>query len=391
MIYMLHNTFKDLHNYLKRNNYKGYEFDDILDSKIVRLLTFNNNFLRRVAIQIGRRSLINFRKMLGVRKLESSKANGYFIKGYLRYWQVTKNKKYLDCAENLLEKLSNNYCDKYSGYSWGNSFDFASRGGFFPKGLPTIVWSSHIQKSFYIADEISSKNTYKNVVKGVARFISENLVEHQDKDGICFSYAPGRTNLVHNSNLLGAVALLRAWNHTGNSRYYDLAESSVKWSLKYMNDDGSWYYGVGEKYKWIDNFHTGYILDCLVEIQNLTGDDLVADDLVDITYSFWINNLFLNDGTPRYYHNKTSPIDIQCCSQAIESLAKYSIRDNNAIYNSFLVAIWTINNMRKKNGSFRFRRGKFWKNNLESIHWGQSTMLSALGNLLYHINRLKNK
>lgn len=391
MVDLIYTSFEYLHNYLVKNNYKGYEFDDILDSKIVRLLTLNNNYLKRVAIQIGSRSIINLRKILGVKKLESSKAMGFFIQGYLKYWQVTNNHKYLKCAENLLEKLSNNYCNKYSGYSWGNAFDFVSRGGFFPKGLPTIVWSSHIQKAFYMADKITSKKKHKDIIIGVARFISENLVEYQDKDGICFSYAPRRTNLVHNSNLLGAVALLRAWEYTSNNSFYDLAKSSIQWSLKYMNDNGSWYYGVGEKYKWIDNFHTGYVLDCLIEIQNIIGDNLIPDEIINKTYDFWIDNFFIEDGTPCYYHDKTFPIDIQCCSQAIESLAKYSIRDNNAIYNSFLVAIWIINNMRKKNGSFRFRIGKFWKNNLESIHWGQSTMLSAIGNLIYHIHRLKYK
>jgi hypothetical protein len=39
--------------------------------------------------------------------------------------------------------------------------------------------------------------------------------------------------------------------------------------------------------------------------------------------------------------------------------------------------------MQKKNGAFRYQIRRFWKNNLEAIHWGQSTMLAALGAYLY--------
>ena len=53
------NSFKSLHRYLKDNGFKGYEFDDILGSKVVKLLTIRKLFLERVAIQVGRRSIIN--------------------------------------------------------------------------------------------------------------------------------------------------------------------------------------------------------------------------------------------------------------------------------------------------------------------------------------------
>ena len=75
------------------------------------------------------------------------------------------------------------------------------------------------------------------------------------------------------------------------------------------------------------------------------------------------------------------PIDIQATAQAIESLAKYSVHDEKALDLAWKTALWAINHMQKKNGSFRYRIRKYWTNNLEAIHWGQATMLSALGHL----------
>ena len=118
---------------------------------------------------------------------------------------------------------------------------------------------------------------------------------------------------------------------------------------------------------------------------------MVKQDVIDATYHFWVENFFLEDGTPGYYHNETYPIDIQCASQAIESLAKYSERDHNAIHLALKVADWTIEHMQKGNGAFLFRKGRIFNNGLESIHWGQSTMLSALGCLLWYLKKISGK
>ena len=106
-----------------------------MGSKVVKLLTLRNLFLERVAIQVGRRSIINLRKVLGVKKLYSSKAFGFFAKGYLYYYLATQDKTYLNLVQEHLSWLESNYCKDYSGMSWGNSFDFASRGGLMPKRL----------------------------------------------------------------------------------------------------------------------------------------------------------------------------------------------------------------------------------------------------------------
>ncbi|MCP4371486.1 MAG: hypothetical protein GY797_25705 [Deltaproteobacteria bacterium] len=386
------NSFQSLHGYLRYNNFKGYEFDDILGSKVVKLLTFGNLFLERVAIQVGRRSVINLRRVLGVKKLYSSKAFGFFAKGYLYHYLVTQDKTYLNLVKEHLSWLENNFCKEYSGMSWGNSFDFASRGGVIPKGTPTIVWTAHISESFDHAYSVLKQESYKNTVLDAALFIQESLGRNEDETGVCLAYGPNESGgVIHNSNLLGAVALLRAWKYTQNKDCFDLARKAINWSCARINSDGSWYYGDDEKYKWIDNFHTAYNLDSLVAAQDIGGEGLVNQEMIDATYKFWIDNFFLEDGTPKYYCNETYPLDIQCASQAIESLAKYSERDQEAIHLALKVANWTIGHMQKKNGAFRFRKGRIFNNGLESIHWGQSTMLSALGCLLYYLKKLVDK
>jgi hypothetical protein len=376
-------AFLALHDYLQHNHYKGYEFDDLLGSRLVRALAFNNLLLQRVAVQIGQLCPAPIRPMLGVRKLESAKARGFSAKGYLYYYLLAKDQNWLMAAEESLAWLLCNHATGYVGISWGNEFDFASRGGFFRKGLPTIVWTSHIAQTFELAYAITGEQKYLETILQAGEFIANALERHQDRGGTCFAYAPGRLNLVYNSNLLGAAALIRCWKHTGDDSYFELANSAYRWTISQMNADGSWYYGLGKNYRWIDNFHTAYNLECLLAGFDIGGEAVVPFRVVQQTYEFWIHNFFLSDGTPKYYHDRMYPLDIQCGSQAIETLSNVSRYFPAALEMADKVVIWTIKNLQKSNGAFRYQLRRFWKNNLESIHWGQSTMLSAIGTYLY--------
>jgi hypothetical protein len=99
-------------------------------------------------------------------------------------------------------------------------------------------------------------------------------------------------------------------------------------------------------------------------------------------YEYWKNTFFLPDGTPRYYSHKTLPIDIQCCSQAIDTLVLFSERDPEAIPLAVRVAQWTIANMQDRSGYFYYRRYSRWLvNKTPTLHWGQATMFCALAGL----------
>lgn len=376
--------------YLKKCAFSGWEYDDLLASPLVRFLACKQLPLQIVAVQVAKRSFINPRRILGVPKLKSTKGSGFMVKGFLRAWQASGDERWLVHVRELLAWLTENTSPGYSGCCWGNDFDFASRAGYFPKGLPTVVWSSHIQETFLLAYELLGNEEYKKTAVSVADFVADDLPRLSDESGICLAYAPTIVAPVHNANLLGAAALLRGCKISGNKEHFELARKAVNWSVSRQNADGSWFYGDRPILHWIDNYHTAYNLDCLCLAHETGGDEIVAWETVRRTYEFWRDHFFLADGRPKFYHGRLYPIDIQATAQAIESLAKYSVYDRQALEMAWRTALWAIANMQKKNGAFRYRIKKYWINNLEAIHWGQSTMLSALGHLLYYTERSKN-
>jgi len=369
-------------------DYRGYEFDDLRGSPLVRALSFENLLLKRVFIQVGERVPWNIRPLLGVQKLPSSKGAGFFARGYLDAYRATGDGRWLDRATALLDWLLEHAAHEYSGPAWGNAFEFASRAGAIPKGMPTVVWTSHIGEAFALAHSVTGESRYREVVVGIGEFVLRDLSHREDEHGVCIAYTPlSGVELIHNSNLLGAVALLRAWSHDSDDRKLEVAERAFSWSLHHMNTDGSWYYGVGPRYAWIDNFHTAYVIDCLIEGRKLTQGRIASLDALERSIAFWQAHFFEPDGTPRYYHDELYPLDSQCVAQAIETFARLSAFRRESLGRSFDLLQWSVANFRRSDGFYFYRKGRFFTNRLIAIHWAQATMFAAMGALLYYASR----
>jgi hypothetical protein len=372
-------SIKGVEEWMEEHNYKGYEpFDGLLS--YLRPLTFGNRFLEQVLQQSIRQSPFNLRPLLGVKRQESTKGMGYISRGYLNMFKITGNQKYKDKTEYCLDWLMKNRTQKYKDYSWGNHFDYASRGGKIVKYEPTIVWVSLIGHAFLDAYEDLGDEKYLEVAKSSCRWIIE-LPREKTDSGVCLSYVMPEQSSIHNSNMLGAGLLARTAKIGNDSTNLSVAKEAMIYSCTRQNPDGSWYYGHHPKYHWVDNFHTGYNLDSLRTYIDNSGDKTFEENLMR-GYSFFKNHFFEENGLPKYYHNRAYPLDIQCASQAIDTLLYFSLNDKPSLEIGMKVANWTIDNMQDKTGYFYYRILPLKTVKIPMIHWGQATMFKALTHLL---------
>jgi len=376
-----------LAEWLEKNDYQGYDTFDGLNAQFVRRLTFETNLLRTVLQQGVRRFPVNLRPLLGIPKSRSTKGMAYIAKGFMRLQQATGDMSWGDKAESALQWLVENVSKGYSGACWGNHFDYQSRSFYLPKDTPTIVWTSLIGHAFIDAYDHFQKDSYLQVAESACQHIVRDLGTLVEGDTVCLSYIPGAIKPVHNSNTLGASFLARTYARTGNESYRLLAEKAMRYTANHQRADASWYYGEPSNLHWVDNFHTGYVLDCFKYYQSATHDRQF-EDIARAGYQYWKQTFFLEDGTPRYYDFKTLPLDIQCSSQAIDTLVFFSDRDPEALELATKVALWTINNMQDKTGYFYYRRySTTLVNKTPTLHWGQATMLCALAGLYNQLNK----
>jgi hypothetical protein len=370
-----------LSGWLVKNDYQGYDTFDGLSAAYLRPLTFETKLLRTVLQQGVRRLPINLRPILGIPKAHSTKAMGFLARGFIRLHEATAEKAWAEKAEFALQWLIEHKSPGYSGACWGNHFDYQSRGFYLPKGVPTIVWTSLIGHAFLDGYDHFHNEQYLETAISACEHIMRDLDKYPDGDSVCIDYIPGKRSKVHNSNTLGASLLARTYSLTHNQAYRELAEKAIKFAVKHQRPDFSWYYGESPNQHWVDNFHTAYVLDCFKYYITSTGDHRVEKSL-QTGYDYWKKTFFLENGTPRYYDHKTLPIDIQCSSQAIDTLVFFSDRDPESIPLALRVAQWTIENMQDSSGYFYYRRySKRLVNKTPTLHWGQATMLCALAGL----------
>lgn len=380
--YDIENSLLKVEKWVEKHDYKSYEPFDGLTSYL-RPITFGTVIGERLLQQLVRQTPINLRPVLGVKPLESTKGRGYMAWGYLKRFNVIKRKEYMDKAEECLDWLLKNKSPGFQKPSWGNHFDFTSRSGKLPKNEPIIVWTSLIGQVFLDAFEKTGDKGKLKIAEKICGWIMDLPRELTDR-GNCISYVAYTQSSIHNSNMLGAAMLARTARFNGNKNMKKVAKEAMEYSCSRQLENGSWYYGEKENTRWIDNFHTGYNLDSLKCYIESTGDKDYEKNL-NKGFNFYKKTFFEVNGRPRYYDKRVYPVDIQCASQAVDTLAEFSDYDDEALVLGRKVAKWTIENMQDEKGYFYYRQLPGIKAKTPMLHWGQATMYKALAHLLEKI------
>jgi hypothetical protein len=376
------NALRRLDAWLERMDYKAYDPFDGLSSWL-RVFTFGMSLPQRVLQQFIRRNPFNLRPLVGIAPHRSTKGMSFVGAGYLKLFALTGDSAYRKRAEWCFDWLIDHQSKGYSGSCWGNAFDYVSRGSYIPRGAPTIVWSGLIGHHFIEAYRALGNPAYLEIARSVGDFIMKDLPRIPADVGVCLSYVTDGEIAVHNSNLLGARLLSDLYKETGDKRYLELSTAAVRYSAASQLPDGSWYYGEDPKFHWIDNWHTAYNLDAILDFQRNTGskefDGVIAKGL-----EFYLASFFTEEAGPKYYADRIYRYDIQSASQSIDTLALFGtvLQRQDLFLLASRVAEWTIKNMQDDDGYFHLWKSSWWTNTTPTFHWGAATMLHALAHLL---------
>jgi rhamnogalacturonyl hydrolase YesR len=183
-------------------------------------------------------------------------------------------------------------------------------------------------------------------------------------------------SVVFNATLLGSRLLSRVYSYTGETELIEAAKKSVSYCCRNQRDNGSWGYGTLPFHQWVDNFHTGYNLECISDYMKYSGDHSYSANL-DKGFDYYINTFFTKEGISKYYNNKVYPIDIHAPAQLVITLAKLGkFTQYKAEMDKVLG--WTIDHMQSKKGYFYYQVNKYFSSKISYIRWAQSWMFYAL-------------
>ena len=375
---MIDKRLKKLKSYIERENYLGFDPYDGLKSPFFKLPFFKNNKLVRFGMQqVVKRLPFSIRPLLLIKKGYNPVTLGLAIQAYayLYHAELDKKNEHLEKINFLVDELKKLVPEGFSGACWGYDFDWEARYAKIPAYQPTVVATGIITNALFIAHELTSHQDSLKLVLSAADFVMNDLQRTYSANDFCFSYSPFDKQQILNASMKGVRLLAQTYSITKKDELKDLAKKAVNFVVNKQREDGSWGYSLARTGGWSDNYHTGYVLDCLDEYQKLT-DDFEYTSNIEKGYTFYKCNFITDEGKPKFYHNKLYPIDCTAASQTILTTIRFGDLEI-----AKKVADWMISNMQKSDGSFKFRKFKNYTITTSFMRWSNAWMFAALSNL----------
>lgn len=389
--------FIALRDYCEQQGFKGWDPYDGLNSKVFQAIPFASRsaFLRLCVIQGFKRCPVNLRPLALISKDYNPKGIALCLHAYCNVVRLLEANPELESSlgskdvaisqchhlANLLISLRSQ--GNYHGACWGYNFDWQARLMFyFPKYTPTVVATSFAATALINAYEITGKKEYLDVALTSAEFVLNDLKQTPFKGGNLLSYSPLPNNdMVINATLLGCKLLSVCYRYTLDQRYLDTAQSLGRACCDAQEADGSWLYGMTPLQGWIDSFHTGYNLDALQAYEDNTGDTQFRK-YVNKGFEFYITHFFEQDGCPKYFHDKTYPIDIHCPAQLFVTLSTLRRFDDNAALANKVLEWTDIHMCDKRQGYYYYQLKQGISSKISYMRWSNAFMLYALSHYL---------
>ena len=367
-------------SYVNENEFLGYDPYDALSSPIFRLpFMRSSHYVRLAAQQALKRLPVNARPLLGIRRHGGPVTYAWMLEGYAHLWAIDADRRnyYVEQAEMCMRRIAALRSPGYSGDCWGYEFDWEARYATIPAGVPNIVATGIVANALFEARRLVGSGAARDSCLRAAEFLLHDLRRTTATDGsFCWSYSPGDDQVVLNATMKGARLCAQAYSMTGDVRFRDAARETVAFVVGHQRADGGWPYAIGDTRSWVDNFHTGYVLDCLESYEHHAGDDSFRA-AKESGWRYYRSRFLTEDYVPRYFDDRLYPTDATACAQTISTLCTYG-----DIEAASYVALWTLANMRRSDGAFIYQRHAHYTNRIPYMRWSVAPMFCALARLL---------
>lgn len=363
-------------------DWRGRDPYDALNGSRARLLG-GTALGRRLVIQLAKRSPLDLSRPLGIPPGENANSIAHVLSAYARM----PDDLGIDAARRTdwcIDRLEALRAPGYEEPCWGYHFDVETRYFFYSKATPNTIATAFAGHALLDAAERRGSARAAGLAAGVGEFFMRRIEATPDPGGGAFlGYFPGDRTPIHNASLLAASVLARLAARGADAGHAERARAALRYALANQRDDGSWPYseGPGEHGDWVDNFHTGYVLDALLRCGEALGE-AAALAAWDRGLALFATRLVDPDGAPRCTLERRFPIDGQSVAQSIETFARASGRRPERLADARRVLAWGLAAMRRPDGAFSFQRRRRLVNRAAYVRWVQAPMLSALVTLL---------
>ena len=219
-------------------------------------------------------------------------------------------------------------------------------------------------------------------MESIGRFVFARIPAVEMSPGVKASaYSPIDARRVVNASAYRGFLLAVAGTRFEHPEWVWEARAMLAFVLESQREDGSWLYAMDGKDKFVDNFHTCFVLKNLVKADRVLQDSAIRDAITR-GYAFYKAFLLDSVGLPRPFARTQRPTllrrDLYDYAEGI-NLALL-LRDDDADARSIagrlvgdLLADWVM-----PDGHFVTRQTVFGRNTVPYHRWAQAQMFHAL-------------
>lgn len=383
-------SFSQLKTYVEKENFKGYDPYDTLNSPIP--FKYFGKLIPVLALQFQKRNPLNIRPLLGIKKEHNPKGLGLFLYAYCKLQKEFPDERQNMQIEYLFSQLKNNYSKGFSGYCWGYNFDWASSGKYIKAYSPNIVVTAFIAKGIFEYYKLTQNKEALEILKSICKFILNDLPKTETQEGLCISYTTLGVDNCYNASLLAAVVLAQVYSLTNEEQFKVVALRAVDFVVCKQHSDGHWNYSIDEQGKervQID-FHQGYVIDCIDDVMIYCSiENQKYLEAIRKGTDYYYQQQFFENGQSKWRLPKIYPVEIHNQSQGIITFVKQRHVNSKYLKFSQIIAKWTIDEMQSKNGFFYYRKLKSYSNKIPFMRWSQAWMFVALTELIITLKKDK--
>ena len=331
----------------------------------------------RILTQVVKRSPLDLRPMLGIPPGLSSATLALAISAYARngFMPEPDARLRLDAA---IQQLRSMCLPGYRGACWGYHFDVQTRVFFYPSTTPNTIATAFAGLALLDAYELAGRADALELALAAAEFFVTHVPQTEGSLGAHFGYLPDDTTPIHNASMLICALLARLASLTGRDDLRTAATAGLQYTVGHQRDDGSWPYGELPHLAWVDGFHTGYVLDCLLTCVQAGLGGPVAAEAWRRGLAYYVRSLVEPSGLPRYAPESRYPVDGQCAAQAIETLSRAAPLEPGLADRRWAVFAYSMRRLARSDGAFAFQRERLWFNRAAHPRWVQAPLLKAL-------------
>ena len=155
----------------------------------------------------------------------------------------------------------------------------------------------------------------------------------------------------------------------------------IRYVVSKQTDYAAWYYAEPPEASHIthDNYHTGFILDAILEYSRRAGSSEFLD-AYRRGLAYYRQHLFEPVGAPRFMSDRRYPHDIHGAAQGIITFAVAPEALGGDLKFSRRVLNWTIDHMYDpESGWFHYQQRRFYRTRVRLLRWCQAWMARAIG------------